>query len=868
MLRFARLLCLVLPASLLLTAATFQDRSAKSATGAAPIAGNGLITGSGTFRFDGRVVTPLLEKLPPAPEREACPECLEQEAETIPIGPGYRPELAGPRVPQTFLSSALKPQTALAPQDFTLFRNIENVVGAAPGVPANQVSGTDEPSLASDRSILFLTGNWWAAISRDSGLNWSYIDPYGYLPPPPGADSTTFCCDQVAWYDTNTDLLFWLRQYRVRGAGDRNIQRIAVAKHVHEALNNNAITWDVYTTSADNFGLPATGYQVDFPDLAATGSMLYASTNIYDLNTNSRVGSVIYRTAFADFADGTPIHYDYMRTGTEVSTLRLCQGATDIMYFAGHRNNTTLRAYLWGDVQTPGQIVWGDITHTGFPNGGWNAAGPDGRNFAQGCDNRILGAYVLHPTSGDPDTFLGFMWSVGLGNGYAYPWVQIVGSRSDAIVVSGSAGATLESGIWNNDYAWIYPAVTPNPRGDLGGTVCAGGGAFQPEARVYIADGGDWNAWESRLMAASTSGPPIPDATHPYRWGDFYTVRRASCGAQTWIAANYVQTGPNPGDGHPVVTWFGREADTPPADIAATMAVGPTGTLAPGAAVNVDVKVTNVGIGNSTLFTVKFYASPDSIINYEDYSLGTENLGPIPGGTSVVLHHAANLPPNIPDGFYHVIVSATNPGDCTITNDVSIAPDSFEVESPVPVELASFEVESAAGGLRVTWAFTPESDLVAASVERAPASDGPWSPVAGTPERDGEGYALLDPAVEPGTGYWYRLRAEDRAGVARVFGPVAAQTPPGEAVLLRARPNPSDGAVVIDFTLPADGRVSLRVFDVQGKQVALLADGPFPRGSHTLRWKGALDPGAARGIYFVRLATASGVVTRSVTLLR
>jgi hypothetical protein len=66
-------------------------------------------------------------------------------------------------------------------------------------------------------------------------------------------------------------------------------------------------------------------------------------------------------------------------------------------------------------------------------------------------------------------------------------------------------------------------------------------------------------------------------------------------------------------------------------------------------------------------------------------------------------------------------------------------------------------------------------------------------------------------------------------------------------------PNPTRGAVSIDFNLAAPEFVRLAVYDVSGRVVARLTDGPMERGKHTAQW----DPtGIGNGVYFFRLQAA------------
>ena len=86
-----------------------------------------------------------------------------------------------------------------------------------------------------------------------------------------------------------------------------------------------------------------------------------------------------------------------------------------------------------------------------------------------------------------------------------------------------------------------------------------------------------------------------------------------------------------------------------------------------------------------------------------------------------------------------------------------------------------------------------------------------------------------------------------------------------------ASPNPSRGtAVSIRFGLARTDQVDLRVFDVTGRMVKTLASGSFAAGPHPMTWDGTNDSGARvqPGVYFYRLVTEEGTLSRSVTLQR
>ena len=113
------------------------------------------------------------------------------------------------------------------------------------------------------------------------------------------------------------------------------------------------------------------------------------------------------------------------------------------------------------------------------------------------------------------------------------------------------------------------------------------------------------------------------------------------------------------------------------------------------------------------------------------------------------------------------------------------------------------------------------------------------------------------------------------AGVAPPAGPSAmsasasasalAEAEPVETALGAPRPNPSAGRVVVPYGVAEGGPVRLSVFDVHGREVAVLADGWVQAGRH----EAALDgTSLAAGVYVVRLSTDGSASTVSVSIAR
>jgi hypothetical protein len=83
-------------------------------------------------------------------------------------------------------------------------------------------------------------------------------------------------------------------------------------------------------------------------------------------------------------------------------------------------------------------------------------------------------------------------------------------------------------------------------------------------------------------------------------------------------------------------------------------------------------------------------------------------------------------------------------------------------------------------------------------------------------------------------------------------------------------PNPFNGEVVVRFVAPARGDVSIRVFDIRGRQVYVASLGTVSPGVQDWRWSGTDQRGTtlASGIYAVRIDGAAWARTWKVMLAK
>src|SRR5690606_11516355 len=88
---------------------------------------------------------------------------------------------------------------------------------------------------------------------------------------------------------------------------------------------------------------------------------------------------------------------------------------------------------------------------------------------------------------------------------------------------------------------------------------------------------------------------------------------------------------------------------------------------------------------------------------------------------------------------------------------------------------------------------------------------------------------------------------------------------PEEASRLEVYPNPSAGSATVSLTLDATSEVRVAVYDVLGRVVVLLHDGPLGAGEHALAFESAHLPA---GVYLVRVEGGGLMASRRVTVIR
>lgn len=180
------------------------------------------------------------------------------------------------------------------------------------------------------------------------------------------------------------------------------------------------------------------------------------------------------------------------------------------------------------------------------------------------------------------------------------------------------------------------------------------------------------------------------------------------------------------------------------------------------------------------------------------------------------------------------------------------------VDTTVPVELTSFAAAVSGRDVTLNWATATELNNKGFEVQRK--SDNNEFVTIGFVQGSGttveaQSYSFTDNNLEFGS-YSYRLKQVDLNGNFEYSDEVLVDiTAPQEFALDQNFPNPFNPSTRISFALAVDSKVSLKVFNLLGQEVASLIEGNISAGTHDIDFSAN---GMNSGVYFYTLE-ATGI---------
>jgi flagellar hook assembly protein FlgD len=78
-------------------------------------------------------------------------------------------------------------------------------------------------------------------------------------------------------------------------------------------------------------------------------------------------------------------------------------------------------------------------------------------------------------------------------------------------------------------------------------------------------------------------------------------------------------------------------------------------------------------------------------------------------------------------------------------------------------------------------------------------------------------------------------------------------------------PNPFNPTTTISYTLPEEGRVQIKVYDILGREVETLVNEIRTAGTHKVEFNASHLPS---GVYLYKIETSQGMLTKKMLLLK
>jgi Secretion system C-terminal sorting domain len=176
---------------------------------------------------------------------------------------------------------------------------------------------------------------------------------------------------------------------------------------------------------------------------------------------------------------------------------------------------------------------------------------------------------------------------------------------------------------------------------------------------------------------------------------------------------------------------------------------------------------------------------------------------------------------------------------------------------PLPVELSSFTSVINSNNVKLNWTTASELNNSGFDIERKSSSES-WTKISfvngnGT-SNSPTNYSYSDISLAAGN-YSYRLKQIDLNGNFEYFelGTEVNIGLPEKFNLSQNYPNPFNPTTSVNFDIPFDGNVTLKIFDMSGKEVKELVNEYRSAGFYNIQINGA---DLSSGTYFYNLTSA------------
>lgn len=218
--------------------------------------------------------------------------------------------------------------------------------------------------------------------------------------------------------------------------------------------------------------------------------------------------------------------------------------------------------------------------------------------------------------------------------------------------------------------------------------------------------------------------------------------------------------------------------------------------------------------------------------------------------------------------FYYGISYGTSQANCLS----AMAECQQKYFTIVPVELTSFTAKLNGNKVSLDWVTASELNNWGFEIQRRSNDNPDWITVGyregvGTTSEN-QNYSFVDNiSGVTSEKLYYRLKQVDFGGAATYYDEIEVVNAfaPDQFTLDQNFPNPFNPSTRISFGLPERSNITLKVFNLMGEEVAVLANGLYESGTYSIDFNAI---GLVSGVYIYSLQTESNLLSGKMTLMK
>lgn len=271
----------------------------------------------------------------------------------------------------------------------------------------------------------------------------------------------------------------------------------------------------------------------------------------------------------------------------------------------------------------------------------------------------------------------------------------------------------------------------------------------------------------------------------------------------------------------------------------------------------VTVSVPDVKLYNSdAIFSASYSPTPPNGTITLDFPSGN-TVSSFPGSVQMRIQTSGN----VTVGTYTITVQGNGP------NGTPVHRRTITLDVVVPVELVSFTAVNDKNDVLLSWITATETNNRGFEIQRK--TNGQYESISFI---DGKGttteiqnYIFRDENLQPGS-YIYRLKQVDYDGSYSFSNEVQIEIDqPSVFYLGQNYPNPFNPSTTINYSIPVDGFVTLKIYNLLGMEVATLVNNHNQAGNYNIVFDGS---DLSSGVYYYTLQAGDFTATKKLMLMK